>query len=150
MLAYFAENIWLIWLLVSIVCLLLELTSGDLFILCFAIGAVASSVASAFGIDLVWQIVIGVAVAILSLYFVRPPALRWLHRNEDNRLSNAEAIIGRTGKVSETIEAGGFGRVAIDGDDWKAQSVDSSQIKKGEKVRVVGMESIIITVEKSD
>lgn len=150
MIAYLSENVWLIWILVSVVCLLLELTSGDLFILCFAIGALGSSVASALGLGLVWQIVIGVLLAVFSLYFVRPPMLRWLHRNEDSRLSNADALIGRIGRVSETIEKDGFGRVAIDGDDWKAQSKGGFPIEKGDRVRVVSMDSIIIMVEKAD
>ena len=44
--------------------------------------------------------------------------------------------------------ADGYGRVLIDGDDWKACAIDNEAIAKGTKVRVVKMESIIITVEK--
>ena len=75
-------------------------------------------------------------------------ALRYLHRNDPDRVSNADALIGREGRVSETIPEGGSGRVAIDGDDWKAVSADGMAIEKGEKVKVVGRESIIITVER--
>lgn len=57
--------------------------------------------------------------------------------------------MGRIGRVSEAIEQGGYGRVAIDGDDWKAVSADGSYIPLGQNVRVVGRESIIITVEKA-
>ena len=49
--------------------------------------------------------------------------------------------------MSETIEANGYGRVAIDGDDWKALSADGSAIAKDTRVRVVKIDSIIITVE---
>ena len=143
-------NLWLLWLLVGIVCLLLELTSGDLFILCFAIGSVAASIVAACGGSIVMQIIVGVAVSVLSLFFVRPAALKWLHRNEDSRLSNVEALIGRIGVVTETIVAGGYGRVAIDGDDWKSTSVDGVAIDKGTRVRVVKMDSIILTVEPID
>ena len=83
----------------------------------------------------------------LSLFFVRPAALRYLHKNDDQRVSNADAIIGREGRVVETIEADGFGRVAIDGDVWKAVTEDGSPIEKGQKVTVVSRESIIITVK---
>ena len=47
----------------------------------------------------------------------------------------------------ETIETGGFGRVAIDGDVWKAVSEDGTAIEKGQKVTVVSRDSIIITVK---
>ena len=50
--------------------------------------------------------------------------------------------------MSEAIEQGGYGRVAIDGDDWKAVSADGQYVPMGQNVRVVGRESIIITVEK--
>ena len=38
----------------------------------------------------------------------------------------------------------------IDGDSWKARSVDGAAIAEGATVRVVKMESIIITVEKTE
>jgi len=56
-------------------------------------------------------------------------------------------MLGQEGRVSEDIVAGGYGRVAIDGDDWKARSADGSAIAQGCRVRVVGMDSIIVTVE---
>ncbi len=46
---------------------------------------------------------------------VRPIALKYLHQGTDKRLSNVDALIGREGKVTDTIEAGGYGRVKIDG-----------------------------------
>lgn len=149
MIEYLSQNVWLIWVLASIICLLLELTSGDLFILCFSIGALCSAVAAALGVGWVLQILVFAFFTLLSIFFVRPVALRWLHRNEDNRLSNADALMGRVGTVSETIEEGGYGRVAIDGDDWKAVALDGQSIGQGERVTVVGRESIILTVEKS-
>ncbi len=149
MIEYFSENIWLIWLFVSILCLIVELAFGDLFLLCFAIGALATSVASALGFDLTAQIIIFTVCSLLSILFIRPSALRLLHRNEDQRVSNVEAIMGRIGIVSETIEENGFGRVAIDGDDWKAVSRDGKSIEKGAKVTIIDRDSIILTVERN-
>ena len=147
MIDYFITHIWQAWLLLSLLCLILELTNGDLYVLCFAIGGVFASVASLFIDSIIAQIIVFAVFTLLSLAFVRPVALRWLHKGEDRRLSNADALIGRIGRVSETIEAGGFGRVAIDGDDWKAQSADGQAVAVGAKVRVTAIDSIIITVE---
>lgn len=147
MIDYFINHIWQAWLLLSLLCLILELTNGDLYVLCFAIGGVFASVASLFIDSIIAQIIVFAVFTLLSLAFVRPVALRWLHKGEDRRLSNADALIGRIGRVSETIEAGGFGRVAIDGDDWKAQSADGQAVAVGAKVRVTAIDSIIITVE---
>ena len=147
MIEFFTSNLWLIWVIISIVCLILELSSGDFFILCFAIGAAVSAIVAGCGASLTWQIIIFAIVSALSLLLVRPALLKKLHKPNRERLSNAEAMIGQEGRVSENIEAGGYGRVAIDGDDWKARSADGTAINKGERVRVLKMDSIILTVE---
>lgn len=147
MIQYFTSNLWLIWIIVSILCLILELSSGDFFILCFAIGAAVAALLTGCGLSLTWQIIIFAVVSALSLLLVRPALVKKLHKPHRERLSNAEAMIGQQGRVSETIEAGGFGRVAIDGDDWKAVSADGSAIGQGTRVSVVKMDSIILTVE---
>lgn len=145
---YFTQNLWQFWAIMAFLFLILELTSGDFFILCFAIGAAFTTLLSLTGIGFLWQLLVFAIVSVLCLFFVRPVMLRYFHRNAPDRKSNADALIGQEGRVSETIDADGNGRVAIDGDDWKAVSADGSQIEKGVKVRVVGRESIIITVEK--
>jgi len=147
MIDYFAANLWQLWALVAIICLILELTNGDFFIMCFSIGAVCAAVSSALGLGFYGGLMVFALCSVLSIFFVRPFALKYLHRNDSGRLSNADALIGRVGRVSEAIPSGGHGRVAIDGDDWKAVSSDGSEIASGERVRVVSRESIIITVE---
>ena len=147
MIDYFISHLWQLWALISLLCLILELTNGDFFILCFAIGGVFAAVASAITDSFVVQILVFAAATILSLIFFRPAALRWFHKDGEQRKSNAEALIGRIGRVSQTIPADGYGRVAIDGDDWKALATGSQAIEAGSKVRVVSIDSIIITVE---
>ena len=136
------------WALVSFICLILELMNGDFFIMCFAIGGVFAAIAAALGLGIYGQLLVFAIFSVLSLFFVRPFALKYLHHSGDERVSNADAVIGRIGTVSEAIEAGGYGRVAIDGDDWKAVSLGGMPIAKGERVKVVSMDSIILTVEK--
>ena len=148
MIEYFAANLWQFWAIIALLCLVVELSSGDFFIMCFSIGAFAAAATAPFGLPFVWQVVVFVAASVLSLLFVRPAMLRYFHRSDRERVSNADAIIGREGTVSQAIEEGGYGRVAIDGDDWKAVTADRSAAERGDRVRVVGRESIIITVEK--
>ncbi len=149
MIEYFTSNLWQMWVLVAVLCLILELTNGDFYLMCFAIGAVCTVIAAAVGLGFYGQLIVFVICSVLCIFFVRPFALKYLHGKHKERLSNADALIGQIGRVSETIVEGGNGRVAIDGDDWKAVSSDGSCLQKGEKVKVVGRESIIITVEKA-
>ena len=85
--------------------------------------------------------------SLVALVYVRPFAKRYLHKGEDKRVSNADALMGRQGRVVETVKADGFGRVQIDGDIWKAVTNEPEDIPEGKNVRVVGRESTIITVE---
>lgn len=145
MLAYLAANLWQVWAVVAVLGLILELSSGDFFIICFAIGAVGAAVVSPFA-GLYVQLIVFAVVTSLSIFQVRPFALRYLHRGEEHRTSNADALIGQTGMVSETIKADGFGRVAIAGDSWKAVAEGHEEIAAGTRVRVLSRESTIITV----
>ena len=145
MIEYFLSNMWQIWAVVAVICLILELSSGDFFIICFSIGAVFAIISAVLGLSIYWQIFIFAIFSLLSVIFVRPVALRWLHKNEPNKPTNADALIGRTGRVTEAITKGGNGYVQIDGDLWKA--VSQTDIHVGTTVRVIGRESTIITVE---
>lgn len=150
MIDYILTHIWQLWLFVSILCLILELSSGDFFIMCFSIGALIATLAAAAGLGFTAQIVVFALCSALCIFFVRPVALKYLHANREARVSNADAIIGRTAIVSEDIPSGGYGRVALDGDDWKAQAeTPEAHFAKGDKVRIVGRESIIVTVAKA-
>jgi membrane protein implicated in regulation of membrane protease activity len=149
MIHYLTANLWIFWGIVAVACLILELISGGFFIICFAIGGVASAISALLGANVYWQIFIFALFSLLSIFGVRPFVLKYMHRNDsESRRSNADAIIGRIGFVSETIEDGAFGRVAIDGDDWKATSENGRSIPKGSKVEVLDRESIIITVRQ--
>ena len=147
MIDYFVGNMWLVWLIVSIGLLLLELTSGDFYVICFAFGAVASIVGAAIGLPLWAQVLIWAVCSVLCLYFVRPSLVRRLHGKENERKSNVDALVGRRGVVIDKISAGGFGYVKIDGDEWRSVSADGQEIPVGTTVQVVSRDSIILTVD---
>ena len=147
MIDYVLSNMWQMWVALSIACLILELTAGDFFIMCFSIGAVFAAVSAAIGVNGYVQLVVFAVFTLICLFWVRPFAKRYLHKGEDTRVSNADALIGRQGRVVETVKAGGYGRVQIDGDIWKSVINGADDIPEGENVMVVGRKSTIITVE---
>jgi membrane protein implicated in regulation of membrane protease activity len=146
MIDYLAQNLWQVWAIVAIVCLILELMAGDCFIICFSFGAVVAAIAAAIGLNGYWQLFIFAVFTVVFLFWFRPLARRYLHKGEDNRVSNADALLGREGRVVETIQTDGYGRVQIDGDIWKAVTNSPESIPEGANVRVVDRESTIITV----
>ena len=149
MIEYLAQHLWQLWAVVAIVCLILELTAGDVFIICFSIGAFFAAIVAALGGGGYLQLLAFSVFTLISLFWVRPFAKRYLHKGEDPRVSNADALLGRQGRVVEAVKAGGYGRVQIDGDIWKAVTLGENDIPEGTNVTVTDRASTIITVEQS-
>ncbi len=147
MIEYFTSHYWLIWSSLAIVFLLSELTTGGFYLLCLSFGALLTVPFSLFIESQLALIVIFCTASIIALFSVRPTLLK-MELEKATRKSNGDALIGVKGTVTEDIQANGYGRVLAGGDDWKAETADGSPLPVGTKVRVVKIESIIITVEK--
>lgn len=146
MLEYLSSNLWLVWTLVCVFALILEVTSGTFYLMCFALGAACSIIASLFATPLWIQVLVFAIGSALCVFGVRPFAVKYLHPNHDDRPSNADALIGRTGIVIEPISPEKPGYVKVDGDEWKAISSDEATIGNGSRVRIVSRDSIIVKV----
>lgn len=142
---FFLTNIWLAWLVVSIVCLIVELSSGDLYFICFDIGAVVAMVAALLGLPFWAQVIVFAVASVLCLVFLRPSLLRRLHDKKE-RQSNADALVGQQGTVIMAIPADGYGYVKIAGDEWRSVSASGLPIDEGTRVIVVSRESTILSV----
>ena len=126
MLDYISQNLWLFWTIITIVCLIMELSSGDFYVTCFAIGALVSIVTAVIGMPFWMQVFVWAVCSVLSIWLIRPHLVQAIHRGADDR------------------------RVKLDGDDWKAEAPTSTEnIEVGTKVKVVGRESIILKVERA-
>ena len=141
MVEYFISHLWLVWTIVMFICLILELSSGDFYVTCFAIGALGAAVSAVFHLPFWVQVVVWALCSVLSIWLIRPRLLRRLHDGQHERLSNADALIDREGTVIEAV-------VQVDGDAWKAVTTDETTIRKGEKVRIISRDSIIVTVAR--
>ena len=147
MIEYIAQHWWQLWAVVAVVCLILEMMAGDFFIICFSIGSLFAALVAAMGGGIYLQLTAFAIFTLVCLFWLRPFAKRYLHRGEDVRISNADALLGRKGRVVETVKAGGYGRVQIDGDVWKAVTTGERDIPEGTTVIVTDRASTIITVE---
>ena len=146
MLNYIFENLWLLWTIIMFACLILELSSGDFFITCFAIAALAAIVPSLAGTSFWLQVVVWAICSVLSIWLIRPRLLKVLHKGGEERESNADALIGRVGEVVEAIKTDKPGYVKIDGDCWRALSEDGNEIAEGKQVKIISRNSIVVTV----
>ena len=137
------------WLIAAIVLVIIEICTAGFGALCFAIGAGLAALAAGLGLrSVTGQIIIFALVSLLTFIFLRPFVIKFLDKKSKDVKTNAEALIGRKAIVSERIDASQHtGRVAVDGDDWKAVSVDGSVIEKGTEVEILKLDSIILTVK---
>ncbi|MFC2335285.1 MAG: NfeD family protein [Prevotella sp.] len=147
MIDYLTTNFWLLWTLVCVVALILEVSSGTFYLMCFAIGAVGAVVVSLMGTPLWLQVLVFSAISAVSVFCVRPLLVKCLHPVQKERLSNASALVGRQGVVIEPISAERPGYVRVDGDEWRAVTADGTMIERGVNVRITAMNSIVVTVE---
>ena len=143
-------TIWQIWLLVAAVLVVIEIFTSGFAVACFSVGCVFGAILAACNLSLTWQIVAFAIGSFLAFVFIRPFVMKIIDKktNDNGVKTNMDNIIGKIAVVTENIEENGFGRVKIDGDDWKAQTEDGSPIEKGTKVQIVSYESIILTVKK--
>lgn len=144
---YMGENMWQVWLIIAFVTLILEIFTTSFFIACFTVGAVCAMIATLFG-NVYTQITVFTIASAISIFLIRPFVMRYMEKDKSWRPSNIDALIGRTGVVSEEIGKHGFGRVQVDGDYWKAESENGEAILVGEKVEIIEIDSIIIKVRK--
>lgn len=142
---------WLIWLISAIVLLIIEVFTGTVAALCLSVGALLAIVPAVLGTDIVWQFVVASAGSVLSFLVLSPIVRRYkLNKaSHSDQRSNMDAIIGRTGIVTEPIYPDGRqGRVKVDGDNWLAVA-DAAHcpLLKGDAVEVISYDSIVIKVK---
>ena len=143
-------EVWHVWMIIALLLVVVEVFTSGFAVLCFSIGAVAAAVMSATDCELKWQILVFAVFSALAFVLVRPLLLKAFAHNKVSEVKcGVEALVGRTATVTEAIDCSrNQGRVAVDGDDWKAVTEDGSVVAVGEKVEILRVDSIVLTVRK--
>lgn len=142
-------EIWHIWLMVSIIFFILEIFIPSFVVFNLGVGALFATIIAATGVSVSWQFLTFSLFTLASFFLVRPALKRWAYSRSDKTETNVNAMIGRTGKVIETIDpSNNSGLVKIDGDTWQAVTPNNSIIEVGKMVKVLSINSIILTVEQ--
>jgi membrane protein implicated in regulation of membrane protease activity len=130
---------WIVWLIAAGGFAVGEMHFSTGFYLApFAIAAAVAGVAGLVGAGAIISLVCFIAVALMSLAFLRPVALRHIKVPPRLRTGTA-ALIGKQAIVLETIANDeGMGTVRIDGEVWTDRSYnDDEVIERGKRVDVV-------------
>lgn len=136
------------WLIISVLLVIVEIVTAGFGIVCFAVGTLSGALVAYLGYSFDWQMVSFAIGSLLAFVFIRPLALKYLTKKQQYVPMNVQALVGMKGVVTEEINpAKHIGRVAVNGDDWKAVVVDDTIIPVGTNITVIKQDSLVLTVE---
>ncbi len=128
---------WIVWLLVAVGFGVAEALTLSLFLAPFAVGALAGTVASAAGADLLPSSAVFAVVTAVSMLLLRPVARRHLRQPSTTR-TGTDALVGRTALVLQPLGGPeGLGQVRLDGEVWTARTDGLAEIPVGSTVTVL-------------
>ena len=139
-----------IWLGVLVAAVVLEIATTQIVSIWFAIGALASLIATLAGVEQLWiQIVIFVLVSAIAVVATRPIVKRIVNKKAEP--TNADMVIGKTGVVTEKIDnLAPSGMIKAGGQVWTARSADDSVIEENERVIVKEISGVKLIVIKEN
>ena len=158
--SFFTDYAWVLWLALILVFVIIEVSTVDFTFLMLAVGSLGGLVAGLFGAPWWVQIVIAAVLALVLVFFVRPPLKRLLHRGGDQTPTNVEALLGQRATVIVPIvdgAAGGVGQVKLaNGETWTAalssSFTENRTVDRGEGVVVTAIEgatAVVVPAERT-
>lgn len=139
---------WHIWTIFALILFILEIFTPGFLLASFGIGCLFSALAAGVGLSVKLQVVGFIVGTLVAFFGVRPFFTKFCYRASCGVKTNVDALVGKTGRVTEEINQElDSGRVLVGGDDWKAISVDGDIINKGTMVEVVRIEGIRVFVK---
>ncbi len=139
---------WHWWLIAGFALLILEIFVPGFVLACLGIGALITSPFALLGASLTVQLMAFSVSSIVCFFALRPFVLRTFYKKGEEVKTNADSLVGKEGRVVETINnAIDTGRAIVFGDDWRAESETGDVIEAGQHVVVVKRDSNLITVK---
>jgi len=142
-----------IWLVVTLVFLVGELSvAGSFFLIPFAVGALLAGVSAFAGAPLPLEWGLFLAGSVLSFAALRPLSGRLDRRTPLSRVG-ANRWVGREGYVLTDIPGGAAstGRIRLDREEWRAESLTGHPIRAGSTVlvsRVDGTRLVVMLLDE--
>jgi membrane protein implicated in regulation of membrane protease activity len=137
--------IWM-WLAAGGGLLVAEMLTVDLLFASLAFSAFIAAGANALGLDMAVQgLTFGVA-AVISLFILRPIALRNLKKRTPDFATNVDALVGANA-LTTSVVTDRSGQIKLNGEIWSARS-ESGEIVADSKVQVIAIEGATAVVKQ--
>lgn len=148
MITVFGMSAIFFWLIVLVVMIGIEIITMGLTSIWFAGGALVAFVLALFHVPFVLQLVVGLVVSLILLFFTRPVAVKYF--NKERIRTNVEGMIGSQAiVVSEIDNLQGVGRVTIGGKEWSARTMqDGLKLPVGTVVIIRAVSGVKLIVEE--
>ena len=112
-------------------------------------GAVAAALTALLTDSLIAQVFVFAVVTLFFVLVTRPIAVRKL--NNRTVKTNVDALVGKNAVAESDVDGLNRGEVRIDGKVWTAVPAEGSAvIRKGDVVKVTGVEGVKLIVLKED
>lgn len=143
----------ILWLIVIVVCIVVEILTLGLTTIWFAGGALAAFIAALLSAQVWLQIVLFVVISAAMLVFTRPWAVKFINKGAVK--TNYESMAGRVGQVTEQIDnLRATGCVRVAGQEWTARAAAETEIiPVGSEVvveRIEGVKLIVAPMKKEE
>ena len=142
-------NLAIIWLIVLVVCLVVEISTLGLTSIWFAGGALLALLIAMIGGPLWLQVLVFLVASMVLLIFTRPIAAKYFNKNREK--TNVNSKIGKQAIVTVTIDnLKGEGQIVTEGMEWTARSLDSTIIEEGSVVTIEKIEGVkaVVSIRK--
>lgn len=139
-------EIWMIFVIISIIAVLIEIFAPSLFCINFAFAGIITAIISIYWGNLPTLILIFLVISLLSILFIKPLLVKLLKKS-----SNADFKSQYIGKVVKSIETitTNQGAVTIYDERWEARIKEGcEEIPAGYDVKIIDNDSLILYVEK--
>ena len=138
---------WLVWLIISGICIIVEIMTVGFLIFWFAIGALIAMITSFLTSSILIQTIIFLISSTILLFFTRPLAKK-ITQSTESVNTNAYSIIGKRGIVLKDINPiYGSGQVKIGTEIWSAKSFSGNTINSGSEIEVVEIDGVKAVVK---
>jgi membrane protein implicated in regulation of membrane protease activity len=138
---------WHWWAAAAIVLLIAEIFVPGFWLFCVSMGCLAASAAAGMGLGLSAQLIACAIVSLIAFFTLRPLLMKRMWKDNGVR-TNVDALVGQRGRVTQDFEPGlRLGRVAVGGDDWRAECTNDRALRAGDLVEVVRVESNTLIVK---
>ena len=140
-------EIWWIWVIIGVIFIIGEIFTAGFFLIWFGVAAIIAGIIAFFELSVVWQGVAFVIISAILLAGTRRLANRFTKKQPPG--IGADRFIDKTGIVLEEIDNDkNTGRIRVEEDEWRADSLEGNIIPKNSKVQVIKVEGTHMVVKK--